>query len=872
VLQSFAPHFSWLTIVNPDRDEAKEHARGCCTACQQHSKNNQWGKPAGATIFSKNSCEQHASTGGHKKAMEAVGLKAGLDKGRTSAVDKAWRAAAGVAPLFLTMLAWMMVQNTPLSHFSAVLVLLTALGLTDVEGMFNNSRYVWRALFSLSEAIMAGLLVELTGSPCFTIMFDLSSDIGREEHMLLYVKYMRPDKLEVVTRYLCCVRVLGKTGECLADTILLIMQKLGLNCDKLVGVCTDGEAAMTGCRRGAVVVLQRSCTKLAMTMHCLAHQTNLVMVNAEKHHAVLKRLDTVLSKTAALFHCKTGKYRLWQKYCAVYKVTQCAWNKFNITRWFSRAQCSFQLLARLHLLLSFLSAFDAPGQPLHWADGVELRDMLLCTDVVFTLVCLCDLIAPLERLRKGLESSSGRLSQIPGLKKDCVDTITKQFIEPLSSLSPCTLIMPTGFGGSRLKGFLDHFDAEENVWAAGDHMIKLRGSLYPDSPALDDDPLYDLLSAMKLLAEDIVQGLNNRFDSQSMQMCTHFSIFELTAFVGMLEARLQQYGNAEFNLLCQQFGTGPNKLFDITDAQLKRALGHSWLAVKRGLHKFVNTDGQGASNFKAAWLSAFADATASGRVVCAEFKLLFYSYCLMSSATAEVERGFSTHADVKNANTNSLHVATVDARMRCDEYFAFTAAAAGVNKARQERQAAAAAAAASVAATAAADNSSDSSSGSIKRNKGLGLLDRLAGFKLFAASSDSEQLLKSATTVFLSEEGANNAAGPSAPVVGQQYSNVRILQQTTSNMVDSVWDMLEFSTLVGWGEEEEGEIEGEGDEGLLYEDDAAWTRLQRLDEAAPPTEQQPVRRSQRVAAAAGVRQLTAMEQAAEDDEDVGFMT
>lgn len=66
----------------------------------------------------------------------------------------------------------------------------------------------------------------------------------------------------------------------------------------------------------------------------------------------------------------------------------------------------------------------------------------------------------------------------------------------------------------------------------GDHLISLEGNLYPDSdgPA-EANVLHTVLSEIKALAEDIVVGLDSRFDSQALQMCRLFVVFELPRHV-----------------------------------------------------------------------------------------------------------------------------------------------------------------------------------------------------------------------------------------------------------------------------------------------------------------------------------------------------
>jgi hypothetical protein len=213
VLQAiYTQKYPWLKITNTDRDHEHEHAIGACVCCEVHNKKNAWAQ--GAVVYDMKSLSQHARSKGHQEVVAAAEMKTSLEQAAATACDRSMRATAGLVPLFLTVVGWLMVVGRPLCSFHPVLVLLSVTGGAVLERKFNHSRYVWRALFSLSEAIMAVLLVQPVASPVFSLLFDLSSDVGSEEHMLLYIRCIDPHTLRVVCKYLCCVRVMGKTLRC----------------------------------------------------------------------------------------------------------------------------------------------------------------------------------------------------------------------------------------------------------------------------------------------------------------------------------------------------------------------------------------------------------------------------------------------------------------------------------------------------------------------------------------------------------------------------------------------------------------------------------------------------------------------------------
>jgi hypothetical protein len=91
-------------------------------------------------------------------------------------------------------------------------------------------------------------------------------------------------------------------------------------------------------------------------------------------------------------------------------------------------------------------------------------------------------------------------------------------------------------------------------------------------------------------------------------------------------------------------------------------LGRSWNLVKREMASLVDANGVGGGingvedPFASAWQAVLARVALSCGVnaVCEEFKVLLYTYCLMASSTAEVERGFSKHANTQEQHHQQL--------------------------------------------------------------------------------------------------------------------------------------------------------------------------------------------------------------------------
>eukprot|EP00775_Hariotina_reticulata_P001186 gene1186-1523_t len=212
--------FPWLVILNHTKDRT-EQARAHCSLCKKHNKSGQYTSADGAVVHDQHDLKRHHTTGTHKAAALREQGQRDWQQSFSNMKQRSAQRFLDIVPVMLVTVAWMIGNAAPMSQFAQQLLLFRALGFIDLEHKFNHSRYVLKALHALSEALMAVQLLQLKASPFFTLLFDLSSDVGNEEHMLVYVRSVTTSML-TVTHFLCCVRVLGKTGEQLAATVLQV--------------------------------------------------------------------------------------------------------------------------------------------------------------------------------------------------------------------------------------------------------------------------------------------------------------------------------------------------------------------------------------------------------------------------------------------------------------------------------------------------------------------------------------------------------------------------------------------------------------------------------------------------------------------------
>lgn len=210
--------FSWLFILNLGKRQDGEHPRGVCNLCKAAVKDRVikpvkgWTDPSGATLFDGNACLTHAMSNGHQRAVDHASNRQDQQRSWNSMASAAAKRVSELGIICVITAAWMLGNNIPIHKFAQLLLLYKAHGFVALDRKYNHSRYVWAAMRALSEAIMASMLAVVVSSPVFALLFDLSSDVGNEEHMLVYIRCVNTVTLMPVTMFLCCVRVMGKRG------------------------------------------------------------------------------------------------------------------------------------------------------------------------------------------------------------------------------------------------------------------------------------------------------------------------------------------------------------------------------------------------------------------------------------------------------------------------------------------------------------------------------------------------------------------------------------------------------------------------------------------------------------------------------------
>ncbi|KAJ9530154.1 hypothetical protein QJQ45_023442 [Haematococcus lacustris] len=188
-----------------------------CSTCLEHKPNSSLFAKAsggGGAVTCEAELAQHAKSKAHSEAIGmaqragggAGSIKAAVKAATTTVVQGTYRRMV-LAALFMVL--W---GHSAMS-FAAHLQFATHSGAPAMPHDFSATRYFNAALYSISQTLLTQQLAAVRASPYFSLLADSSTDVGTEDHLLLYVRYLEPSSFIYHTSFLCAVKVVGATSE-----------------------------------------------------------------------------------------------------------------------------------------------------------------------------------------------------------------------------------------------------------------------------------------------------------------------------------------------------------------------------------------------------------------------------------------------------------------------------------------------------------------------------------------------------------------------------------------------------------------------------------------------------------------------------------
>ncbi|CAM9558335.1 unnamed protein product [Scytosiphon promiscuus] len=204
----------------------------------------------------------------------------------------------------LRLIAHLAQQESPLSQFSSLAATVRCCG----GNMFATPAYetyygAGELLEALSEVTNNNFHVKLEKSAVVGLQVDESTDNSDSSNILMFVTYEEdfyPGVAMLALKPVLSVdsdtqTIMRATGKNIAEIIKTTIEATpGLSSAKVMGLATDGAAAMIGVRGGAAAFLKQQNPSM-VTVHCIAHKENLAATAACSSETLTTETDTLLT-------------------------------------------------------------------------------------------------------------------------------------------------------------------------------------------------------------------------------------------------------------------------------------------------------------------------------------------------------------------------------------------------------------------------------------------------------------------------------------------------------------------------------------------------------------------------------------------------
>ncbi|XP_052243150.1 zinc finger protein 862-like [Dreissena polymorpha] len=249
-----------------------------CSLCQVFFKNNTCvGKNTfitGSTNFKVSTVSDHESSKCHQKAAEAELAKQSKHDMQKSEAGKALLSLKSaerhvIASLFRNAHA-VAKKGRPLSDYVWLCEAMAAQGV-EIGSTYLNEKACSDFVSFISDVETDKTIKMLNDAPFFCFMMDGSQDRSGLEQESLYVRTSLQGN--VSERFLTMGSPRSTSSQHLLEFVQNVIQQLGLDETKLVGLGSDGAANMTGKKAGLAALLRKEYGDNIINIHCFSQIT-----------------------------------------------------------------------------------------------------------------------------------------------------------------------------------------------------------------------------------------------------------------------------------------------------------------------------------------------------------------------------------------------------------------------------------------------------------------------------------------------------------------------------------------------------------------------------------------------------------------------
>lgn len=221
-----------------------------------------------------------------------------------------------------------------------------------------SDKTISRRIMEMSLDVQEQLRFQLKSADFFCLQFDESTDISGQAILNGFVRYPHPHENKMIENIFCCLSLPERTtGEQIFFAIDEKFKEMELEWTSLVGVCTDGAAAMIGKNRGLAKRMSDVANPDFESSHCILHRESLASKGLSS-----ELNDTLLCAVKLMNNIKMKplQSRIFAKICSDEDSDHHTLLLHTDVRWLSRGRTLERLYELRSELIKHFEQYMAP--------------------------------------------------------------------------------------------------------------------------------------------------------------------------------------------------------------------------------------------------------------------------------------------------------------------------------------------------------------------------------------------------------------------------------------------------------------------------------------------------------------------------------
>ncbi|MCO5592067.1 hypothetical protein L7F22_046061 [Adiantum nelumboides] len=497
---------------------------------------------------------------------------------------------------------------------------------------YTNRTSGMQFLKAAKEVYWSQLETELSESPFFSILIDDSTDRTLEQHLIIYVSYLKDRGTgEVACKFASLLPLSDGKAKTKYKALVEFLGKLKLPwSERLVGFASDGASTMRGVNNGVLTKLSKLAPHL-VGVHCVAHREALVIAGACDEFPEFQFMDAFANRIHAWVGRSAKRHKLVDDLMKSFSLRPLEVLRIHDVRWLSRGQTMKRLGDLMPALLEQLKKSDKAL----YEDATNFQ-------VQFLLHLLIDILHELNVLNQKFQKDTVDITEIAIALDVVIELFQKRYLH-----------QPFGYGSKSLRSFLNGSKdgvicyLDENGQAYR-HALQMKGlpmkigngETVERESGKTLEGCTDL--AMKFV-QKIIEGLNDRF--RDLPLFNAAKLFAPKYYHRELTVR-ENINRTFLDRICKRF---PG-FIDVSECE--REMEHFTTKVYKEFPSYGFFEAWEQCAGEDGWIESYPS-----------LLKLWQIMLLIPVSTACCERGFSKQNRIKEDERSSLTLSTLDTLM-----------------------------------------------------------------------------------------------------------------------------------------------------------------------------------------------------------------